>query len=187
MQKGKILVVSGPSGVGKTTLYKRLLTELTDSLTFSVSATTRQPRPGEINGKDYYFLSREEFEKKIAENEFVEWAQVYVNYYGTLKSEIERIVHSGKNCFLDIDVQGGMNVKRVFPESILIFVAPPSVEDLRNRIEGRNQNTREDIEIRMAEALHELSFKDRYDRIIINDEVERAYAELKSTVLEIIG
>lgn len=187
MKKGRIIAISGPSGVGKTTLYRRLLDEFSGELGFSVSATTRNPRGSEKNGEDYYFITKEDFEKKIQENAFVEWAQVYQNYYGTLKSEILRIIHEGKNCLLDVDVQGGTNIKKAFPESTLLFIAPPSLDDLRKRIESRNLDKPEVIEVRMREAIHELSFKDHYDKIIINDELEKAYQELRGLVLRVIS
>jgi guanylate kinase len=186
MIRGKIIVISGPSGVGKTTLYKRLLAEFNEPLSFSVSATTRKPRPYEKDGLDYYFISREDFQSKIESGEFIEWAEVYHNFYGTLKTEINRIIHDGKNCLLDLDVQGGMNIKKNYPDSSLIFIAPPSLDELKKRISARNEDKPEVILVRMEDALHELSFKDHYDHIIVNDNLEHAYLELKETVLETI-
>lgn len=182
MKRGCIVVISGPSGVGKTTLYKRLLAEFLDVLAFSVSATTRSPRPGEKHGVDYYFLTREEFERARDTGEFAEWAEVYGNYYGTLKSELDRIVTAGKTALLDVDVQGGMNIKKSFPEAYLIFVLPPSLESLRERIEKRCSDDRESIRKRLLLAHQELQMASHYDCCIENADLEIAYAELKKAV-----
>jgi guanylate kinase len=182
----KIIVISGPSGVGKTTLYKRLLKEFPDKLDFSISATTRQKRENEVDGVDYYFISKENFEKLIKEDAFVEWAKVYENYYGTLKSEIERISDKNKWCLLDVDVQGGMNVKRVYPESHLIFILPPDMDELKRRIIERNLDSEKEIAIRLSRAEEEMRYSSFYDYNIVNDDLERAYRELRSLVLKII-
>jgi len=182
----KIIVLSGPSGVGKTTLYKRLLREFSSSLDFSISATTRPIRPGEKNGLDYYFIKEEEFIKKINLGEFVEWAKVHGHYYGTLKSEVERILANGKNCLLDVDVQGGLSIKKTMPGSILIFIFPPSFEELEKRIKERKSDTQEEIKIRLEQARKELELSKEYHYSIVNDELERAYAELKNLVMEIV-
>lgn len=179
MNRGRLVVISGPSGVGKTTLYKRLLSDFCTDLLFSVSATTRAPRTGETDGRDYFFLTTEEFQRRIERSDFVEWAQVYDNYYGTLKSELERIVSTGKTCLLDVDVQGGMNIKKAFPEAVLIFIIPPSIDELKRRITNRRTDTPEVIRKRIAHALHELEYADRYDIQVLNDDIERAYGELK--------
>ncbi len=187
MKAGKIIVISGPSGVGKTTLYKRLLSEMPDRLEFSVSATTRPPREGEQDGVDYLFVTREEFDRMVKAHELVEYAQVYGNYYGTRQSEIERISNKGKYCLLDLDIQGGKNIKKSHPESILIFIMPPSLDELKSRIVSRNQDRPEVIETRLAKAMEEMSGKGRYDYQIVNDKLETAYAELKKCVQKIIG
>ncbi len=184
MKEGKIIVISGPSGVGKTSLYKRLLSDLPDKLQFSVSATTRSPRSNEIDGIDYFFITEEDFQKKIKNNEFVEWAKVYNNYYGTLKSEITRITRDGKNCLLDVDVQGGMNIKESLPESTLIFIMPPSPEELKNRITGRHTDDIDTIKLRLKIAANEMNYADQYKFRVVNDDIERAYAELKNLVLK---
>lgn len=187
MKSGSIIVISGPSGVGKTRLYKRLLADLPQSLQFSISATTRSPRINEKDGVDYYFIGREEFDKKIGNNEFVEWADVYGNCYGTLKSEILRIRDKGKNCLLDVDVQGGMNIKSILPESVLIFILPPSMKELRRRIMERKTDDKKTIRIRLKTAAMEMGCVKSYQYTIINDDIETAYKELKGLVLRIIG
>ncbi len=185
-QRGKILVLSGPSGVGKTTLYKRLLSELPAELDFSVSMTTRPPRAGEKDGSDYRFVDSPQFEKKIRAGEMAEYATVYGNLYGTPKSEIARIARSGKSCLLDLDVQGGMNILKSYPESVLIFISPPSLDDLKSRITARNQDQPEQVAIRMAKAMEEMSFKKRYHYVVVNDNLERTYHELKTLILKVI-
>ncbi|MGC8764661.1 MAG: guanylate kinase [Brevinematia bacterium] len=182
----KVIVISGPSGVGKTTIYKKLLNELSDKIDFSISATTREPRKNEVNGVDYYFVSREEFENLIKNNEFVEWAIVYDHYYGTLKKEIERITKSGKNCLLDVDVQGGVNVKRNLPDSYLIFIKPPSKEALKERLIGRNLDDEKEIEKRLDVAEKEMKYAGFYDVVIENDDLESCYKRVKSEVLRVI-
>jgi guanylate kinase len=186
MSGGRIIVISGPSGVGKTTLYKRLLHEHPQQLSLSVSATTRNPRPDEKEGMDYYFISKKEFQKKIEKNEFVEWAIVYRNLYGTLKSEIIRIIDEGKNCLLDVDVQGGMSIKRAFPDSHMIFITPPNVSELKKRIMKRNADNPDVMKIRLENAISEMNYKSFYDYNIINKDLEKAYRELKILVLKII-
>ncbi len=187
MKTGRIIVISGPSGVGKTRLYKRLLAELPDRLRFSISATTRKPRPDEQNGVDYYFLSEEEFREKIGNNEFVEWAEVYGKYYGTLKTEIGRILDSGSNCLLDVDVQGGMHIRECLPQSILIFILPPSIGELKKRIGERHTDDKETIRLRMKTAAQEMKYAPRYQYCITNDDLEETYGKLKNLVLSLIG
>jgi len=186
MSTGNIIVISGPSGVGKTTLYKKLLIEFKDKIVFSVSATTRKPRHNERNGTDYYFLEEEEFLNKIEKKEFVEWAKVYHHYYGTLETEIERIIMAAKNCLLDIDIHGGMNIKKIFPSSRLIFILPPTIEELKKRIIGRNSENSESFNTRIDRALKELEYSDKYDYCIINDDLERAYKELVLIITDIL-
>ncbi len=158
-------------------------------LEFSVSATTRQPRGQEVNGKDYHFLSVNDFEKKISENAFVEYEQVYQGrYYGTLKSEIERIFSNGNNVIFDVDVKGGINLKEIFGDKALsVFIQPPSVEELRKRLQGRGTDSVEEIEKRVAKAEEEMSYAKNFDRIIINDDLEKASKEIIETVKEFVG
>jgi guanylate kinase len=158
-------------------------------LEFSVSATTRQPRGQEVNGKDYHFLSVNDFEKKISENAFIEYEQVYQGrYYGTLKSEIERIFSNGNNVIFDVDVKGGINLKKIFGDKALsVFIQPPSVEELRKRLQGRGTDSVEEIEKRVAKAEEEMSYAKNFDRIIINDDLEKASKEIIETVKEFVG
>lgn len=158
-------------------------------LEFSVSATTRQPRGQEVNGKDYHFLSVNDFEKKISENAFVEYEQVYQGrYYGTLKSEIERIFSKSNNVIFDVDVKGGINLKKIFGDKALsVFIQPPSVEELRKRLQGRGTDSVEEIEKRVAKAEEEMSYAKNFDRIIINDDLEKASKEIIETVKEFVG
>ena len=176
--KGKLLIFSAPSGSGKTTLVKHLMQHV-DNLSFSISAASREKRGGEVNGKDYYFLTADEFRKKIANSEFVEWEEVYHDkFYGTLKSEVERIRNSGRNVVFDVDVVGGVNIKKLYGnDALAIFVMPPSIEALCERLEGRGTDNDDDIKTRMDKAEYELTFSDKFDEIIINDDLERAKKE----------
>ena len=189
-KRGEIIVLNGPSGVGKTTLYKKLLADFSGQLELSVSATTRSPRPNEIDGRDYYFLSPEAFQKKADNQEFVEWANVYGNLYGTLKSEIERIVSHGKNILLDIDIQGGENIKKTFPDSHLIFILPPTEEELIRRLRTRNTESKTDFQRRIDTAVNEVRFyyehTGLYHAAVENNNVEEAYSRLKSIVRDIL-
>jgi guanylate kinase len=164
--KGKLIIFSAPSGAGKTTIVRHLL-EKNLNLEFSVSATSRAPRPNETNGKDYYFLTEKEFKQKIENNEFLEWEEVYKGiYYGSLKSEVERIRNLGKNVIFDVDVVGGLNIKKFYgDEALAIFVQPPSVEELRKRLISRSTETEEKIQMRIAKAEHELSFAKQFDKL----------------------
>ncbi len=185
---GKVVILSAPSGAGKTTLAKFLLEQPELKLKFSVSATTRAPRKGEINGKDYYFLTNKEFKRKIENNEFVEWEEVYDGlYYGTLKSEIERIFAEGYHVLFDVDVKGGMNLKKYFGNQALsVFVAPPSLNELKKRLENRHTETPESIQKRLARAKEELTFIDKFDEVVINDDIEKAKKEIYQTVASFI-
>ena len=185
----KVIIISAPSGSGKSTLISFLMKENALRLEFSVSATTRQPRGQEVNGKDYHFLSVNDFEKKISENAFVEYEQVYQGrYYGTLKSEIERIFSNGNNVIFDVDVKGGINLKKIFGDKALsVFIQPPSVEELRKRLQGRGTDSVEEIEKRVAKAEEEMSYAKNFDRIIINDDLGKASKEIIETVKEFVG
>jgi guanylate kinase len=173
--KGKAIIVSAPSGAGKTSIVKHLLSVRTD-LSFSVSACSRPMRKGEVDGRDYYFLSAQEFRQKIDELAFIEWEEVYPgSYYGTLKSEVYRIWASGKHVIFDVDVKGGVNLKRIFTAmSLSIFVRPPSLEALQQRLLGRGTETIENIRKRLDRAGLEMEYQSTFDQVIMNDQLEEA-------------
>ena len=172
---GKVVIFSAPSGSGKTTIVRALL-ERYNQFEFSISATSRAPRGAERDGVDYYFLSAEEFAKKVAEAAFVEWEEVYAGTsYGTLKSEVERIWSKGNIILFDVDVMGGINLKRIFQEKACsIFIMPPSIEELRRRLEGRGTDSAETIEKRISKASFELTKSPEFDHTVINDRLEEA-------------
>jgi guanylate kinase len=185
--KNKVLIISAPSGAGKSTLVNHLLKSGLP-LAFSVSATSRKPRAQEVNGREYYFIRTAEFKRKIKAGEFIEWQEVYQNhYYGTLKKEIERIINEGMIPLFDVDVQGGINLKKIFGDSALsIFIMPPSVEELRARLIKRGTETPEDITIRVEKAFSEILLADSFDRVIINDDLGRASGEISAVIREFI-
>ncbi len=185
--KGKLIIFSAPSGAGKTTIVKHLL-QKDLALEFSISATSRAPRNNEVDAKDYYFITNEEFHKKVQNNEFLEWEEVYKGTcYGTIKSEVERIRNTGKNVIFDVDVVGGLNIKRYYGnEALAIFVKPPSVEELENRLRNRSTETEEKIQMRIAKAEHELSFAEQFDVVLINSELEKACKEAKKLIQEFL-
>ena len=185
---GKLIIFSAPSGAGKTTIVRHLL-EKNLNLEFSISATSRGKRHTETDGKDYYFLSAEEFKYKIDNNEFLEWEEVYTGtFYGTLKSEIERIRKKGKNVIFDLDVIGGCNIKKFYGnEALAVFVQPPSIEELRNRLIYRSTDTQEVIEKRIAKAEYELTFANQFDYIIVNEDLEKAFSDAESCVRKFIN
>lgn len=189
MNGGKLIVFSAPSGSGKTTIVQHLLSQPELKLDFSISATSREPRPGEVEGKDYYFLSLEDFKKKIKNDEFLEWEEVYRdNFYGTLKSEIERIWASGKNVIFDIDVVGGLDIKHIYPnQTLAVFVKPPSIEELKIRLKKRKTESDDKINMRVAKASIELATAPQFDYIIENNDLKQALKEahqLVSTFVE---
>jgi guanylate kinase len=186
--KNKVLIISAPSGAGKSTLVNHLLKSGLP-LAFSVSATSRKPRAQEVNGREYYFIRTAEFKRKIKAGEFIEWQEVYQNhYYGTLKKEIERITNEGMIPLFDVDVQGGINLKKIFGDSALaIFIMPPSVEELRARLIKRGTDTPEDIDMRVEKAFTEILLADSFDRVIVNDDLRRASGEIFSVIREFIG
>lgn len=179
MNSGKLIIVSAPSGAGKTTLVKHLLENL-NSIEFSVSCATRSPREGEMDGKDYYFISAEEFKQKIDNEEFAEWEEVYAgSYYGTLKSEIERIWAKGNHVIFDIDVVGGINLKNIYPEnSLSVFIMPPSVDELEKRLRSRNTESEEKLQMRVEKAENELVLAPQFDTVIINEDLEKSKKEM---------
>jgi guanylate kinase len=188
MTNGKIVFFTAPSGAGKTTIVKHLLAEY-PQLAFSISATTRKQRPGEVHGKDYYFLSREEFEQKLANGEFVEHEEVYDGlYYGTLRSEIERIWADGRQVIIDIDVKGGLSLKKHFPQqSMGIFVRLKSLDVLEERLRKRQTETEESLRKRLDRTAYELTFAERFDAVLVNDQLDQTFAEARALVSKYLG
>lgn len=180
MEKGLLIVVSAPSGCGKGTILGEVLKD--PNYYYSVSATTRNPREGEVNGVQYHFLTREQFEKNIAENMMLEYAEYCENYYGTPLAPINENLGNGRNVILEIEVQGAMQVRKLRPDAVFVFIAPPSIEALRERLIGRGTETMEVIEQRVAQAERELSYAEQYDYIVVNDVLEDAIADFKAIV-----
>ena len=178
MKAGKLLIFSAPSGAGKTTIVKGVLSRVPD-LAFSVSACSRPKRPGEQDGVDYYFLTPDDFRRKIADNAFLEWEEVYPgSFYGTLRSEVERIRQQGKHVVFDVDVAGGLNIKKQYPaQSLAIFIRPPSLDVLRDRLTNRGTETEESLRKRLGKAEEELSYANQFDHILVNDVLEKAIDE----------
>ena len=179
-----IYIFCAPSGSGKSTMVRHLLTKYPDLFELSVSCTTRPPRGQEVHGKEYYFISVEEFQKRIEHNDFIEYEQVYEGlYYGTLKEEIDRIEAAGRQVLFDVDVKGGIHLKEILGDKATsIFICPPSIDELRRRLEGRGDTSPEMIEKRLAKAEEELSYKPRFDRVIINDDLAHAYEQLDAII-----
>jgi guanylate kinase len=186
---GKIIIITAPSGAGKTSITHWLLGKYPDKLAFSVSAATRNPRSYEKDGEDYYFMSLDSFKQKIQRGEFVEWEMVYEGkFYGTLKSELERIWSAGKTPLLDIEVKGAIHIREQYPDSTLaLFIEPPSVDELRRRLEMRGTETVESLLARVNKASYEISFKHHFDRIIVNDDLNKACLETESAVKTFLG
>jgi len=184
----KIIIITAPSGAGKTSITKHLLKTFSGKLAFSISAATRQQRTYEKDGVDYYFMSVDDFKEKIQHHAFVEWEMVYEGkYYGTLKSEIHRIWKEEKTPLLDIDVQGAVHVQQQHPEkSLSIFIEPPSVDELKKRLNSRGTETSESIATRVNKAAYELSFKEHFDKVIVNDDLEKACKEAEAIVRSFI-
>ncbi len=174
-KKGKLIIFSAPSGSGKTTLVHYVM-EQVPHLTFSVSATSRLPRPGEKDGVDYYFMSVDEFKQKIKENAFVEWEEVYENqFYGTLRSEVEKIRQKGDSVIFDVDVKGGLNIKKLYGEKALaVFVKPPSLAVLEERLRHRSTESGENLRKRLERAAYELTFEERFDKVLVNDDLKKS-------------
>ena len=183
--KGKIIVISAPSGTGKTTIVRRILKEFPE-LVFSVSATTRKKREHEVDGVDYFFISEEEFKNKIHNNEFVEWELFYDYYYGTFRSFIENRVNNGKPVILEVDVHGAVEIKKIYPEAILIYIAPPSLDELILRLKKRKTENEDELKKRIERAKMELSQKDKFDYFVINNDLNTAFYEIKVLIGKII-
>ena len=186
MNKGKLIIVSAPSGSGKSTIVKWLMDEHPElRLYFSVSCTSRPPRGTEQNGVEYFFLTPEEFRRRIEQDEFLEYEEVYENrFYGTLKAQVERQREQAQNVVFDVDVKGGINIKRHYGhEALSLFIQPPSIEELRRRLESRATDTPEAIEERLAKAAYEMTFAPQFDRIVVNDNLDVAKAEM----LQVVG
>lgn len=184
-KKGKIFVISSPSGGGKTTIVRRILSEFPEII-FSVSATTRPKRPDEIDSFHYFFLTEDQFLEKIKNDEFIEWERFYDYYYGTLKTFVIDSIQNGKSVLLEIDVKGALSVKKIFPDAILIFIDVPSFEELVNRLKRRKTESETDLQKRIDRAKMELSYKDKFDYIFINKDLEEVTSQIKSLIKEIL-
>lgn len=184
-KKGKIFVISSPSGGGKTTIVRRILSEFPEII-FSVSATTRPKRPDEIDGVHYFFLTEEQFIEKIKNDEFIEWERFYDYYYGTLKTFVIDNIQNGKSVLLEIDVKGALSVKKIFPDAILIFIDVPTFEELVNRLNRRKTESEADLQKRIDRAKMELSYKDKFDYIFVNKDLEEVTSQIKSLIKEIL-
>ena len=178
---GRLFVLSGPSGAGKGTLRENALNDIPD-LVYSISCTTRHPRDGETDGVQYRFITREDFNDRIARDEFLEYAHVHDDMYGTLKADVMNVLNAGKNVLLEIDVQGALQVKAKFPEAVLVFVDVPSIQELERRLRDRHTETESALQTRLANAVKERALKDKYDYIIVNDTLESACAELRRII-----
>jgi len=176
MERGRLFVVSGPSGAGKSTVCKQVRRDL--NINLATSATTRAPREGEENGREYYFLTLEEFEKRIENDEFLEYANVHGNYYGTLKSEAETRLSRKENVILEIDVQGGIQIKKKFKDAYLIFFKAPTEKILEERLRGRGSESENTVQLRLKNSLKEMAFEDEYDYVIVNEKVDKSVLEL---------
>lgn len=180
MRKGVLVVISGFSGAGKGTIMKELIRRYDYQL--SVSATTRRPREGEVDGRDYYFHTRDEFQKMIEDGELIEWAEYVGNYYGTPKKYVEEQLENGKDVLLEIEMQGGMLVKEQFPDALLLFISPPSADILKERLTGRGTESPEEIEKRLLRAVEEVKYMKDYDYIIVNDDLEDAVGKVNDLI-----
>ncbi|MBC8456595.1 MAG: guanylate kinase [Deltaproteobacteria bacterium] len=181
--QGQVFVITAPSGTGKTTIIKSILKKNVREIGYSISHTTRKPREGEVNGLHYFFVNRADFEKMIEDHEFVEWATVYDQLYGTSISSINKELSSGKDLLMDLDIQGAKEIKRRFPESLSIFILPPSMEILKERVEKRSTNDKIDLELRMKKAVEEIQRCPDYDFIIVNDNLNQAVREIEAIII----
>jgi guanylate kinase len=182
--RGSVLVLSAPSGAGKSTLARRLVRD-TEGLIFSISTTTRPPRPGEVDGQDYFFVDDARFDAMVAEDGFVEWVQVYEHRYGTGRVWLESTLATGVDVLLDIETTGALNIHKAVPDAVMIFLLPPSAKELERRLRGRGSDTEAQISLRMKHARHEMELNEAYDYLIVNDDLERAYRQLESVVLAV--
>lgn len=179
--RGKLVVISAPSGAGKTTIARAIMSR-NPTLGFSVSATTRPRRAGEVDGRDYHFLSEEEFRRRVGAGDFVEWEEIFGNLYGTLRSEVDGALTGGRHLLFDVDVKGGLSIKRAYPESLLIFIRPPSQAVLESRLRGRRTEDEATIARRLARASMELAMGEAFDRQVVNDDLARAVGEVQDIV-----
>ena len=186
--KGKLIIFSAPSGSGKTTIVRHLLKKYPDLLAFSVSASTREQRDHEVNGKDYYFIPKKEFRERIANNEFAEWEEVYAgNYYGTFKTEIERLWNEGKQVLFDVDVKGGLKLKEIYRDNALaVFVKVSSEAEIIRRLSERGTETEKSLETRLGKVRYELSFEDKFDVVLVNDDLGETLKKAEALVLDFI-
>lgn len=186
-RKGKVIVFCAPSGAGKTTLARALQKQI-ENLHFSVSATTRLPRQNEKDGVDYFFLSKTDFIERVENGEFIEWEEVFGNYYGTLQAHIEEMMNLGKNVVLDIDVKGGLNIKQIFGnEALTLFILPPDITSLESRLRGRQSESEETLKLRLARVPMELELGKQFDASIVNDDLETAVGKLRQIVTEFLN
>ena len=185
--EGKVIIVSAPSGAGKTSIVRHLL-DAVPELQFSVSATTRHKRDYEEDGKDYYFITPDQFKERLANDEFLEWQEVYKDqFYGSLKSEVERIWENGGTVIFDVDVLGGLNIKKFYGDKALaVFIEPPTLEELCNRLKNRGTETKESLKKRLDKAEYEISFADQFDRIVLNDDLKTAQQEMINLVQDFL-
>jgi guanylate kinase len=179
---GLLLVLSGPSGAGKGTLCRALIKDI-PQLSFSISATTRAPRCGEIDGKDYYFISHQSFQEMLAGDELLEWAEVYGNYYGTPKKAVLEALALGKDIILEIDIQGALKIKSIYPQAVFVFIIPPSLQELEKRITDRGKDSEEAIRHRLSCAEDELHYVSEYDYVVVNDQLPRALEKLQAIII----